>query len=263
MQIVTNGNVAINVHAEGPEGGPALVFSNSLGTDLRVWDDMLPHLPSGFRIVRYDKRGHGLSDCPDGPWSIEDHAGDLEAVLAALNVTRCVVVGLSVGGLIAQALYAKRPELIAGIVLMDTAAKIGNAEMWNQRIEAIEAGGIEALQGPILERWFTERFRSSDPSFAVWRNMLIRTPKYGYLRTASAIRDADYRGIAPAISVPVMAMVGDADGATPPALVQETAEMIPGARFELIADAGHLPCIEQPAITAKLIAAFVQGFGYV
>lgn len=262
MQGIEVGGNTLHYRIEGPEDGPVLVFSNSLGTDLRLWDPLLPYLPAGLRLLRYDKRGHGLSDCPDGPWTIEDHVDDLAGLMDGLRLGSAVVCGLSVGGLIAQGLASRRPELLRALILADTGARIGTPEMWNDRIATIEAGGIEALAEPILERWFTPAFRAS-AEFPIWRNMLIRTPRAGYTLTAAAIRDADYRQATARLTLPCLAVCGTGDGATPPDLVRQTAALIAGCRFELIEDAGHLPCVERPAVLGRLLTEFLQETGHV
>ena len=263
MLVMRVGEVNLHVRVDGPEDGPVIVFSNSLGTDFRVWDALVPLLPGGLRRIRYDKRGHGLSDCPERDWGMDAHISDLAALLDRLDASGAVIVGLSVGGMIAQGLALRRPDLVSGLVLMDTAAKIGTAEMWSDRIGMIEEGGIGAIADMILERWFTARFRDANPSFPAYRNMLVRTPKEGYLKTCAAIRDTDYTGAAADLSVPVLAIAGSEDGSTPPEVVRATAERIPGARFAEIADAGHLPCVEQPAETAALISGFLREIAHV
>lgn len=247
--------------ATGTNSNPALVLVNSLGTDFRIWDDMAELFP-GHRIIRYDKSGHGLSDCPPAPNSIEDHAADLEALLAELGISDAVLVGLSVGGLISLALTARRPELARAVVMMDTAHKIGDDAMWNSRIEAIQKGGIASLSDAILERWFSPAFRSGEKTkFAAYANMLNRTPQEGYLGTCMAIRDADYTDVAKSLSIPVLCMVGSNDGSTPPDLVRSCHELISGSRFEIIDGPGHLPCIEKPGETAGLIEGFLKENG--
>jgi 3-oxoadipate enol-lactonase len=262
MEVIEANGVALHLRVEGPADGPVLAFSNSLGTDLRSWDALMPLLPPGLRLLRYDTRGHGLSDCPDGPWTIEDHADDLAGLLDAIGAPRAVICGLSVGGLIGQALAHRRPDLVAGLVLCDTGAKIGTEAMWSDRIHRVEAGGIAAVADGVLERWFTARFREWDPGFPLWRNMLLRTPVEGYLRTAAAIREADYRERARRLRLPALAICGAEDGATPPELVRATAHLIEGCRYEEIPEAGHLPCIEQPAALAALLTGFLRETGH-
>ncbi|MEL6765765.1 MAG: 3-oxoadipate enol-lactonase [Pseudomonadota bacterium] len=257
VQGVSVNGVILNAALAGPKDAPAIVFSNSLGTDLRAWDPLLPHLPEGWRHLRYDKRGHGLSSLPEEGWSIQDLADDLDALMAAMGVETAVIVGLSVGGLIAQALATRHPSRVRALVLCDTAARIGTEQMWNDRIAAIEAGGIAALTDATMERWFTPAFRAHAPGLEPWRNMMLRTPAAGYLATCRAIRDADYRAEAARLTVPSLAICGEADGSTPPELVRQTAELIPGCRFELIRDAGHIPCVEQPAALGRVISGFL------
>ncbi|MQW89427.1 3-oxoadipate enol-lactonase [Sinorhizobium saheli] len=262
MQFTRINDITIHYHVIGAVADkPVLVFINSLGTDFRIWRDVVVRLADDFAIVLYDKRGHGLSDIGQVPYSIEDHATDLAGLLDRLAVKRTFVCGLSVGGLIAQSLYQRRPDLVRALVLSDTAHKIGTAEMWDARIAAIEAGGIEAVADGVLERWFTPAFRRPENlAFAGYRNMLVRQPTPGYVGTCAAIRDADYTEAARKIAVPVLCVVGDQDGSTPPDLVRSTARLIPGARLEVIRDAGHIPCVEQPEAMTRALRSF---FDYV
>lgn len=251
-----NGN-ALHYADEGAPGGLPIVFSNSLGTDFRAWDPLLPHLPEGLRFVRYDKAGHGLSDFA-GERPIEAHADDVAALLDHLNIEKAVIVGLSVGGLIAQAFASANPDRTVALVLCDTGHKIGTPEIWNPRIEAINAGGMDAVLEPTMERWFTPRYRAENPDFAIWCNMLTRTLAEGYCAVGRAIRDADFTDRTRAITVPTLCFVGAQDGATPPALVRELASLIEGAIFEEVEECGHLPCIEQPAALAAAITGLLK-----
>jgi 3-oxoadipate enol-lactonase len=189
-------------------------------------------------------------------------ADDLARLLDALAVRAAVVCGLSIGGLIAQALAAARPDLVRALVLMGTAAKVGTAELWARRIAAVRAGGIAAIADGILERWLTPGFRARRPEeLAGWRNMLTRTPVEGYLGCCAAIRDADLTAAARGIRLPALCIVGEADGATPPALVAGLAGLIPGARLLRVAGAGHLPCVERPEVVGPAILRFVEESG--
>lgn len=257
MNTITISGTTLHIRDEGPRDGRTLVFANSLGTDLRVWDRLLPLLPEGLRIVRFDKRGHGLSDATPAPYAMETLVADAEAICDALALRDITFIGLSIGGLIGQGLAAKRPELLRALVLMDTAAQIGTEPMWQSRIDAIRAGGIAALQGPIMERWFTPPFRETNPEFALWCNMLTRTTAEGYVGCCAAIAGADLTESTRALRLPVLALAGDQDGSTPPALVQATAALC-GAEFHLIPDAGHIPCAEQPAATAAVLRNFLE-----
>ncbi|OCX67351.1 3-oxoadipate enol-lactonase [Thioclava sp. SK-1] len=246
----------LHFRIDGPREGAVVVLANSLGTDMRVWDAMLSHMPTGLRYLRLDKPGHGLSDAPSGHLKMDELVDDVAALCDAQGITRAMFVGLSIGGMIGQGVASKRPDLLRGLVLMDTAAKIGTPDMWQTRIDAITKDGIGAMAAPILERWFTEEFRNG-PEFPLWRNMLLRTDVIGYTACCAAIAGADLTESTAALTLPVMAMAGDQDGSTPPDLVRATADLC-GAQFHLIANAGHLPCVEQPAQTAALISDFID-----
>jgi len=257
MQALEANGQILHVDDQGAGGAQAIVFSNSLGTDFRVWDPLLPHLPSGLRIIRYDKRGHGLSTCPDGPYSIEDHAADLAGLLDQLKVKNAVVVGLSVGGMIAQSLAANRQDLVAGLVLCSTGHVIGPPDVWEARIEAIEKDGIAGLSEAILERWFSAAFHRDHPEdLAIWRAMLTRTPATGYLGTCRAIQAADLTESTKNLHVPAICVGGSEDGATPPSLVRSLAELI-GTDFVEIEGAGHLPPVESPEMLGNIITSFL------
>jgi 3-oxoadipate enol-lactonase len=253
-----NGGV-VHYRDEGPRDGRAIVFTNALGSDLRIWDDVAGILSPDFRVVRYDKRGHGLSEPGPDRCDMTDYARDLASLLDTLGVARATVVGLSIGGLIAQELYRQRPELFAALVLSDTAAKIGTDESWDARIAEIERGGIDAIADSILKRWFTADFRANrSDELAGWRAMLTRTPKQGYLAACWALKRADLRPDAGTIRTATLCLVGEADGSTPVPLVRETAGLIEGARFEIIQGAGHVPNIEKPEVFAALVARHVE-----
>ena len=263
MQFSTVNGVNLHYQVVGaPEGSPLLVFVNSLGTDFRIWRDVIIRFVGECAILTYDKRGHGLSDLGETPYTMDDHIADLEALLDHLKQTGAIVVGLSIGGLIAQGLYAKRPDLVRAMVLCDTAHRIGDEQLWNERIAAVAQGGIESLADGIMQRWFTREFPETHPNaYKGYRTMLSRQPDAGYAATCAAIRDTDFTELCAAIRVPTLCVVGDQDGATPPALVAELSKLIPDARFEIIRDAGHLPCIEQPDMLSDMIKAFFDGAG--
>ena len=165
IEFVKANGLVIHYLAEGPEALPPLVFVNPLGCDLRVWSDVASILKPDFRVVAYDKRGHGLSKSGPDRTEMADYAADLAALLDALRINRAAIVGMSIGGVIAQELTRQRPEFVPALVLCDTAAKIGTDKSWDERIAAVERGGIESVADPILERWFTPEFRAS-----AWRN---------------------------------------------------------------------------------------------
>lgn len=262
MKIATLGDVQIHYRDDGDPKGAAVVFANSLGTDLRLWDDMIPLLPDGLRIIRYDKRGHGLSSCPATPYSMGSLVTDAERLLDHLHVKRAIFVGLSIGGMIAQGLATKRLDLVRAMVISNTAAKIGTPTMWNDRIEGVRSGGIEALADAVLERWFSKPFRQTE-ALTAWRNMLVRQPADGYIGCCSAISGADFYETTASLTLPTLAIAGSEDGSTPPDLVRETAELIKGSRFHLIRGAGHLPCVEKPGEYAEVLTEFLHETGHV
>jgi len=236
-----------------------IVFANSLGTDLRIWDDVVACFADNFRILRYDLRGHGLSEAPPAPYSIHDHISDLAALVDVHGIKNAIVVGLSVGGMIAQGLAAQRPELVRLLVLCDTAHKIGTPEMWNARIEAIREGGIGSIADAVLERWFSTEFRRTrSADLAGYRNMLVRTPVEGYIGTCAALRDADLTAASRSLTQPTLCLAGEEDRATPPEMVESLSTLIPNASFRTIPHAGHLPCVEEPRILAGRIEPFIR-----
>jgi 3-oxoadipate enol-lactonase len=256
------GDIVVHHADSGLAEAPLLVLVNSLGTDLRVWDALLPKLGGRFRYLRYDKRGHGLSDATPGPYAMEQLAADLARLLDARNARNVVVCGLSIGGMIAQALAAARPDLVCSLVLMDTAHKIGTPEMWGERIAAIRTGGIASIADAILLRWFSPAFHQERPAdLGGWRNMLTRTPVEGYLGCCAAIRDADLTAAARAVSVPTLCLVGEHDGSTPPDLVAQLAGLVRRSRFVQVTGAGHLPCVERPDEVAAAMLGFFEESG--
>ena len=264
MAFASINGIVLHHQVIGPSDGPALVFINSLGSDFRIWQEVVPAFAEDFRVVLYDKRGHGLSDAPPAPYTIDEHADDLLGLLDHLGIERFSLIGLSIGGLISQRLAARCPERIQTITLCCTAAKIGTPELWAERIAGVENGGIEPLADNVLQRWFTPLFRQTHAAeLAGWRNMLVRTPAHGYAGTCAAIRDADLRPDAGRIAIPTLCVAGDQDGSTPADVVKGTADLIPGARFALIDGAGHIPCIEKPAVLSTLIKAHLQEAGLV
>lgn len=260
MHFLRQGGTVIHYSKSGLDSGkPVIAFINSLGTDFRIWDAVVEALGDDYAFVLHDKRGHGLSDVGTCPYSIDDHAGDLIALLDHLGVSSAVIWGLSVGGLIAQGLYARRPDLVRALVLSNTAHKIGTPEMWNARIDSIAEGGLAALVDPVMERWFTPAFRRPDNAvYAGARNMLRQQPPAGYSGTCAAIRDADFTEAAGRIAVPALCLAGDEDGSTPPDLVRSLGRLIPESRFVTIPGCGHIPCLEQPLAYVQAVSIFLK-----
>lgn len=263
MRVAEVNDVRLHYREDGDPAGPPVVFGNSLGTDLRIWDRVVARLPRGLRLIRYDTRGHGLSDAPVGDYYMGDLVGDAAGLIEQLGARGAVFIGLSIGGVIGQGLAAERPDLLRGLVLSNTAAKIGTEAIWRERMEAIRAGGIVAIADQVMERWFSRRFREEEPEMIAWRHMLTRAPVDGYLGCCAALADTDLRDSTAGLSLPVLAIGGSEDGSTPPDLVRETARSIAGARFELIRGAGHIPCVEAPEAVAALIEGFLGEVGHI
>ncbi|HEX6386655.1 MAG TPA: 3-oxoadipate enol-lactonase [Anaerolineae bacterium] len=259
MKFATIGGITLHYTVEGSKAGAPLVFLNSLGTDLRIWNELVPAFVDRLPIIRYDKRGHGLSDCPPGPYSIHDLADDLAGLLGYLQVREAILIGISVGGMVALDYAARNPEGVRTLVLCDTAAKIGTAAYWQERIGAVDVKGLAHMADVILPRWFAPEFsvqRTAD--YRGYFNMLTRTPAAGYVATCAAIRDADLSEAARRIKARTLVLCGAEDSATPPDLVRGLAEALPDGRFDLIEKAGHLPCVEQPEAMATRIDRFLQ-----
>lgn len=259
MQFARINDVTLHYqHISATDDRPTLVFSNSLATDFRIWRDVIVRLVGQAEIITYDNRGHGLSDIGTSPYQLDDLVGDLAGLLDYLGKKDVILCGLSVGGMIAQRLAVLRPDLTKGLILCDTAAKIGNTDMWNERMHTARAQGLAGLVEGNMQRWFTADFHNHrKDELAGYCNMFLRTPLDGYLGTAAALRDADLTEAAKNLDLPTLCIVGDEDGSTPPELVLNTANLIPNADFKLIKGAGHIPCVEQPEILSDLIAGFL------
>ncbi|SCY67644.1 3-oxoadipate enol-lactonase [Microvirga guangxiensis] len=264
MTFLRANGIVLHHQVIGRPDAPALVFNNSLGSDFRIWQEVAPAFSDRFRVVLYDKRGHGLSDAPRGPYTIDDHTDDLLALLDHLRIESASLVGLSVGGLIAQRAARRAAGRVKALVLCCTAGKIGAPELWAERITAVEKGGVEPIADGILQRWLTPNFHEArKDDVSGWRNMLVRIPAHGYAGTCAAIRDADLTADAGKIAVPTLCVAGDQDGSTPADVVRSTANLIPGARFELIENCGHIPCVEKPKVLTQLIQNHLQEVGLV
>jgi 3-oxoadipate enol-lactonase len=261
MQIADFGDVRLHFRIDGDPDGAPVVFSNSLGTDMRLWDPILPLLPKGLKLIRYDKRGHGLSSTPSGPYSMGNLVRDVERLMDMLEIKNSLFVGLSIGGMTAQGLAVKRLDLVRAMVISNTGAKIGTPAIWDERIAAVQKNGIEALADGVMERWFSKAFRAT-PELELWRNMLVRTPAEGYWGCSAAISGTDLYTPTSGLRLPTLGIAGSEDGSTPPDLMRETTALIPGSQFHLIRKAGHLPCVEQPEEYARVLTQFIHDTGH-
>ena len=260
---VDRDGVGFHVRIDGVDDAtaPTVVFANSLGTTLHMWDGIIPLLPAGLRIIRYDKRGHGQSDVPAAPYTMGALVSDAAAVCDACDVKDALFVGLSVGGMIAQGLAVKRPDLIRAMVLSNTAAKIGNGPMWQDRIDAVMDKGLGSIADVTMARWFSRDYLMS-PDLPASRKMLTDTPAAGYAGVCAAIAGTDFYTPTSGLRIPTLGIAGSEDGATPPDLVRETVDLIPGSQFELMRRVGHLPCVEAPEAYAKILIDFIAATGH-
>lgn len=243
------------IHHVLMRGGPSestIVFANSLGTDLRIWDEVIRQLRPDVKTLAYDKSGHGLSE--GGATTVQDFAEDLAALMDMSGVSRALICGVSFGGMIAQSLAARRPDLVGGLVLCNTSFRIGDLESWNARLDALDRDGLGPISQGIIERWFSATFRKENPvQTRGFRTMLAHMPLQGYRAVCVAICDADLQADARNISCPTVCIAGSADLATPPPVVEALANEIPGAHYRCLDDVGHLPCIEAPGALANIL----------
>jgi 3-oxoadipate enol-lactonase len=268
VKIKANG---INIHYEISGSGPVVVFAHSLGSDLSIWDaqkSALAGRPDGssptwgrHTMLCYDLRGHGQTAATGGAYDFKLLAADAIALLDALNIAKASFVGISLGGMIGQALALAAPQRLDKLVLADTTSRYPPEAQaaWPERIRQIEAGGLEPLVGPTLERWFTAPYRAVHPELVTRIGNLIRTtPVAGYIGCCHAIADLNFTDRLTTIKTPTLVLVGDQDIGTPPTMAQEIAKAIPGARREIIPGAAHLSNIEQADIFNQLLIDFLN-----
>src|SRR3569623_3503997 len=204
----------VNLHYQligSPASRPLLVCANSLGTDFRIWRDVIVRLAGDYAILTYDMRGHGLSDVGHTPYSMQLLTDDLAALLEHIGAGPAIVCGVSIGGMVAQDLGARRPDLVRALILCDTTARMGDTTSWTARITAIETDGIESIADAIMERRFTPAFRRSRQEFPGNRNLLVRQPMDGYIASCAALREADLSDQTSRIAVPSICIVGEQD----------------------------------------------------
>lgn len=257
MPLETIRGEPFNIEIDGAADAPALMLSNSLGTNLHMWDPQIPEWSKHFRVVRYDSRGHGQSTAPDRPYSIAELGNDAIAIMDHLGLDKVHWCGLSKGGMVGQWLATHARKRLDRVVLANTASRMGPPELWNSRIRTVRADGMAAIVQGTLERWFSPAFRERDKdSVAKVSEMLAATPALGYAGCCSAIRDMDQREAIASVTNPVLVIVGKVDPATPPATGRLIAETIHEARLVEL-DAAHLSNLEQPEAFGKAVLDFL------
>ncbi len=258
-QFVDHDGLRFRCRLDGIEGKPWMVFSNSLVTDLRVWDHQVAAFADRFRILRYDQRGHGGTSVPPGPATIAELADDAAALMVHFGAGDAVFVGVSMGAATGFALAQKHPELVGRLVASDgqAANAPGGAAAWQERIALAEARGMTGYADVTLERWFSARSRAEgNPALAPIRRMIEATPLAGLIACARALQAYDFRPGLPAMAQPVLLMAGAEDGVMP-ASMRALLPQLGDARYVEIADAGHIPGIERPEAFNAALEAFL------
>jgi 3-oxoadipate enol-lactonase len=247
--MITRAN-GINIHyeLEGPESAPVVTLSHSLATDLSMWDPQVDVLKSRYRVLRYDTRGHGGTEVPDGPYTLEQMAEDVKALLQALGIARTHFVGISMGGMIAQVLALKDPGLLRSLILCDTSSRIPKdaLPLWEERIDLAQKQGMDPLVESTMERWFTASFRRKPiPVHDKIRGMIRATPVKGYIGCSRAIMGLNLTERLSGIALPTLIVVGESDPGTPVSASEAIHEQIKGSELIILKSAAHLSNIEQ------------------
>jgi 3-oxoadipate enol-lactonase len=250
-------DVRLHYRFDGADDAPVVMLSNSLGTNLSMWDAQLPALTGRFRVLRYDSRGHGQSAVTPGPYTIEQLARDALGLLDALGLAQVRFCGLSMGGMVGQWLGANAAQRLSRLVLCNTAARIGAPDIWNARIDAVNKGGMAAIAESVIARWYTAPFFAAAPNaISATRNMLLTTPAAGYVASCAAVRDMDQRESVSRISVSTLIIAGAHDAVTPPSEGRYLAERIAGAKYAELA-AAHLSNIEAEMAFTSALSEFL------
>ena len=260
MKATVNG-IETYYEIHGKQGAPWLVFSHSLACSVRMWDGEIETHKASYRVLVYDTRGHGQSAAPQGPYTLEQLADDLQALLMHLKIEKPHYVGLSMGGMIGQTAALKYPGLFRTLTLCDTTSRYPAeaAPMWQDRIRMAESKGMAAMVQPTLERWFTESFRQRHPEKVKPVAALIEsTPLAGYVGCCAAIPKINVTSRLKEIKTPTLVICGEDDPATPPAMAREIQQNLPGAKLVLIPRAAHLANIEQPEAFNRALAEFLS-----
>jgi 3-oxoadipate enol-lactonase len=259
MPVIQSNSCPLYVEIEGPDRAPAIMLCNSLGTTLSMWDAQVKPFARQFRVVRYDRRGHGRSGVTKGPYNMAMLGQDALAIMDALDLKTVNWCGLSMGGMVGQWLGANAPDRIERLVLANTHYHYPAKDFWNDRIRTVGEKGLAPIVGPNMERWFTREFREREPGIvARMTEMFVATPVEGYVACCAAVRDMDHRELLSRISAPTLIIAGRQDSATPIDAAEHIRSHIPGAALTLL-DAAHISNIEQAAeFTAEVLGFLGQ-----
>ncbi len=247
----------------GPESGPVVCFTHSLAADGGMWAEQLPPLlAAGFRVLRLDMRGHGGSDPAPRPYSMKQLAGDVASTLSALEISRIHYIGLSIGGMIGQAFALEHGDRLLSAMWCDTlpASPQGAKAVWDERLATVQrANSLEPLADATVERWLTDGFRQRNPRrWKQIRDTVAATAPTGYLGCCDAILDFDFTGRLASLRVPLLVVCGDQDPGTPPEQNRKIAALVPGARYDPIADAKHFPNVEHPDAFNRIMMGWLD-----
>jgi 3-oxoadipate enol-lactonase len=257
MPTIQSNGCPINVVIEGAENAPVLMLSNSLGTTHAMWQPQLEAFKQHFRLVRFDRRGHGGSGVPKGPYTMEGLARDALAVLDGLGLKKVNWCGLSMGGMEGMWLGANAPERFERMVLCNTSAQFPDRKIWDDRLRFARQNGLAAMVGANMERWFTKGFREREPKTIAWiSDMFLTTPLEGYIGCGEAVRDMDHRALLPNIKVPTLVIAGRHDPATTLQAGEYLRDHIPGVAFTVL-EAAHISNVEQPAAFSNAVLEFL------
>lgn len=257
MPMIDADGCLLNVSFEGRDSGPTLMLSNSLGTNLQMWEPQMAAFTKLFRVVRYDRRGHGKSGVPSGPYSMERFGRDVLAILDDLNIEKVHWCGLSMGGMVGQWLGANAPQRIDRLILANTSCYYPDPTNWNNRIKAVTEGGIASVADAVIAGWLTADFRERSPQIAQrMKDMLIASPVQGYVASCEALRTLDQRELLPKIKARTLVIAGRKDMATPVEAGEYIRAHIPGASMTLL-DAAHISNVEQPHDFTEAVVGFL------
>ena len=260
MQITANG-ININATIDGREGAPWLVFSNSLATDLTMWDRQAAELSASFRVLRYDQRGHGKTEAPAGRYTFDILITDVLALMDALKIAQASFCGLSMGGATALGLAQRHPDRISKAIVCDSgcASTPQSAQQWEERIAVAQQGGMEPLVEPTLTRWFPGDVVAQKPAYLdKVRAMIRNTPVNGFIGCAAALADHDFRSAVASTKPPVLFIAGEKDGGgAVPTAMKGLHQALGGSRYVELAGAGHISNLDDPAGFANALRAFL------
>ncbi|MGH1466462.1 MAG: alpha/beta fold hydrolase [Cognatishimia sp.] len=253
--------VHLNAAQRGPVDAPPMVFLHTIGTDSSLWSQVIDLLPQNLHVICLDLRGHGQTDCPTPPFAMGALIKDVETALDELNIRDSIVVGLGMGGLIAQGLAIKRLDQVRALVLCGSAAKMGFAPHWEADIAETMANGPGFICQKMMRAWFS-RQALADDAHLVWQSLFLTTPTDALLGSMHAIKGADFYTPTSGLRLPTLGICGSEDGVAPPDLMRETLALIPASDFKILRKAGHLSCVDQPAAFAQLVTEFIQRIGH-